>query len=570
MTASPRKLAKAIRHAAQRELRTDPAQWREFTRRRQRVKPLVWKGFAILGMLVLSALPLVSLTRSSPEARAGWAALFLFLSLCVWVTAFLASVQQKATVLERLPITDRDIFRTVWREFLVFSAYFLPSFWLFFHRFTPGGDAGGFLLHGTAAVLLAATMLATMCVATAWLRAGEWAPKCQNFGLVAFVICLNIAGDRGNELLRYLVDQLSLLLRLTTPPGWMVSWFMDRPAGEMRAALWLLPVAAVLAAAFPAWRRLRDTYVVQESAPRLPQLTPVQAMQFLMVTRRNELATPCLLGLSAIEESLRGRAFLGARPGLHCGWIDRLVWRWLTARERVLLDFLVLVLPRWAGMWRLGLAAGAVGLLSCVLLRASQPEAYWLAGALGGLGLLVMALPMSNGFSRAFAPCPVAGGAPLTFAGCLPIGYAEVFRLDGKVSLVRAMAGLPLALAFGGTLAALVNVAPALGALMALKAVAGVLALRSLMVTFMFSSGTNDTQLTKLRGWAMLLSVLFVGITTLVLGIVTVMMTAWWNLITLPAMALLCWAFHRYHRRRYDRMGFDLQPSKLLGQYPVG
>ena len=181
-----------------------------------------------------------------------------------------------------------------------------------------------------------------------------------------------------------------------------------------------------------------------------------------------------------------------------------------------------------------------------------------------------MALPMSNGLARAFVACPVAGGAPLTFAGCLPISYAEILRLDLKISLVRTLAALPAALAFGAALAWQIKLPLLIGILAALKVAFCVMALRPLMVSASFSAGTNDTQLSKFRGWVMFVLVVSIAFVSLGLAVASVIVTNWWSLILMFVFALLSWGFHAIHRRRYDRMGFDLQPSTLVGQHPVG
>ena len=560
----------AIRAAAHRALRAEPAAWREFKRRRQRIKPLVWKGTIYLMLASSQALTLFCLLRGALPARAGWAALFLFFSLCSTIVMMSQVALNRIQHLQRLPIADRDIFRVVWWDFMFAAVISLPVFWFLFNRLIPGGGRSEIWIQAGAAVLLASAMVASLCIVRAWLHADAWAPGVARGAFFMFMGGWQMTRDDGFPLIRDMVDQIAMVLRLGTPPGWVITWFIERGHGEAEAARWLAPVAVSLVLAWPAWRQLRDKFVVAEAAPNTPQMTPVQAMQLAQVAQRNELAVPHLHGATAIEESLKAREFLTARPGLAQGWLDRLIWNRLTERERTLLDFMLLVRPRWAQAWLRGLMCAAGGLLVSLALRPSRPDLHWLAAALGGGVLGIMALPLTNGLSRAFGVCPVAGGAPVTFVGCLPIGYREVFRLELKISLVRTLAALPLVVTFGCLFAWHINASPWLGGFIALKACLGVLLLRPFMVTLFFSFGTNDSQLSKWRGWVMLGAVLFTAFTSISLGVASVTMAAWWSWLMLAGVGLLNWGFHCFHRRRYNRMSFDLQPSTLIGQHPVG
>ena len=153
---------------------------------------------------------------------------------------------------------------------------------------------------------------------------------------------------------------------------------------------------------------------------------------------------------------------------------------------------------------------------------------------------------------------------------CLPVGYAELFRVDWKISVVRSLAALPVAMAFGSALAWQFGITPWLGCFVGVKATGFILSLRPVLLSLQFSMGTNDTQLSKVRGWGMFAAKMTVLFATLVVGAISVPVPKWWSLISLAAVALLGWGFHRWHRRCYDRMAFDLQPSTFVGQYPVG
>lgn len=571
MTLVARQAERAIKAAARRALRADAGAWREFVRRRQRVKPVLWKVWAAFLMMVGFGLTLVCLLRRAPETRAGWVALILLLVTFTGMSQLTQFLGQRTTHLERLPIEDDDIFRVAWRDFCKSALCSVPVFyWLFSWLPLSDGEPASPWLRAGAALLLTGSLVASVSICANWLRLPALGQGVANFGWVGYVFLLNAAGDQGNAMIRDTVDHLATGVRLATPPGWVVTWFMGRAHGDTTAALWLVPVLLVFAMSVPAWRRLRATYSVPESAPRLPQMTPVQAMQMQQVAWRKELPVPRLVGETAIEESLRARELLAERPTLESGWLDRRILNRLTSRERALVDFMALVAPRWTHMWKVGLGAAALGLFLGVLLRPVRPNDFWISVIFGGAVLLITALPLANGLNRAFLPCPVAGGAPLTFAGCLPISYPEVLRLDLKISMVRLLVALPVVLVFGAAAAGLVGSPLWLGALMGLKVALGIMALRPMMVTFMFSSGTNDSQLSKLRGWVMLGAAIFVAAAVVTLGVASVMVTAWWNLISLPALALVCWVFHAVHRRCYDRMVFDLQPSTLVGQHPVG
>lgn len=565
-----RPLEQAIRRAARRALAAEPPAWREFVRRRQRVKLLVLRSLAALGSMALPGVLLVSLKLGAPPVWAGNAALLLLLGVCVGVIHLAGRWTKRVQLLERLPVADRDIFRVAWRDLVRTVIWFLPGLWCFCHWFVSGGARGEILVQAGAALLLAGTLLATVCVAMAWLQAGRWAQPLFNLGWLAWLFGLFTSRNDDGSILRVVANQVGTCVRLATPPGWVLNWFLERAAGEAGAAWWLVPVAAVFAAAWPAWRRLREAAAVPESGPRLPQMTPAQAMQVLYVARNNQLPVPRWIGLTAITDGLRAREFLRERPGLDAGWLARWIFRWLTGRERMLVDFMALVRPDWTKHWRVGLASATGGLVLGELLRAVRPEYFWLVSVAGGVGLLGFALPVSNRLSRAFGMCPVAGGAPLPLVACLPVGYAELFRVDWKISVVRSLAALPVAMAFGSALAWQFGITPWLGCFVGVKATGFILSLRPVLLSLQFSMGTNDTQLSKVRGWGMFAAKMTVLFATLVVGAISVPVPKWWSLISLAAVALLGWGFHRWHRRCYDRMAFDLQPSTFVGQYPVG
>lgn len=561
---------KAIRAAARRELHADDATWREFKRRRQRIKPLVMKGVAALGYLAIPFIALVSLQRAALTARAGWAVLILCVGVSAGVATWLQLVIKRTTHLERLPLLDRDIFRVTWRDLVMAALWTLPAFWCFFHWLEPGSERNEVWLQGAAALLLTGTLLASVCIAIVWLRTAQWGQWVMNFAWFGLVFGIQVAGDTGHPMVREIVDQIATGIRFTTPPGWVVTWFIERPTGEVQAALWLVPVALSFVAAAHAWQRLRDTFTVHEAAPSMPQLTPAQALAVQLVTLRKEFPTPHLHGATAVDESLKARAFLQLRPGLDAGWLDRLILRWLTERERVLLDFMLLVLPKWTKGWQLGLAVGFGGLVLAELIRPARPNDFVIASVVGGIGLIAFALPVASGLSRAFTSCPAAGGAPLTFAGCLPFSYAEVVRMDLKICVSRALAVLPVVLAFGAVVAWQIKAPPSLGALIGFKVLLLMVAFRPFMIAAHFSAGTNDSQLSRLRGWVMVGGAIVVTFVLIGLGFGSIMMTAWWNCLSVPAFALVSWGSYAIHRRCYDRMVFDLQPSTVLGQHPVG
>ena len=515
---------------------------------------------------------LFCLQRAALPSQAGWTVLILLLILCLGVVSLVELVAKRAAHLERLPIADRDIFRAAWRDLMLMALGTLPGFWLFFHWFTRTGGGSEHGLHAAAALLLTGTLIATGCIAAVWLRAIVWAKWVMNSAWFVMIIGMQTAGDKGHPLVRDAVDQLATCLRLATPPGWVVTWFMERPHGEAQAALWLVPVALVFPLGWHAWQRLRDSYAVSESTPSLPQVTPAQAIAIMAVANQKGFTTPHLHGPTAIEDSLKAREFLQERPGLDSGWLDRLILRLLSGRERLLLDFMVLMPLKWTWWWKFGLVVGAGGLVIGELLRPVRPDLFWLASGLGGVGLLFTTLPLANGLSRAFTLCPVAGGSPLPLVGCLPISYAEVLWLDLKISAVRALTALPAALAFGVVMAwqLRVEAGPLIGAVMAFKVILCVMALRPFMIAAQYSAGTNDSQLSRLRGWVMMAFAIAIGLSLVAFGAGALVASAWWSWLCLVAFALVSWSFYAVHRRCYDRMVFDLQPSTLLGQHPVG
>lgn len=128
---------------------------------------------------------------------------------------------------------------------------------------------------------------------------------------------------------------------------------------------------------------------------------------------------------------VQSRQFLNKQDWSKLGWIERLVDRWLTPRERILIEFLTSQQIQWTSFWSAFLW---------------QVPFYFLMGwALGDLrgmfGILILLGPVSV----AIGPWPAfrsrsCGGVYLPQIAAFPCGFDEVRHVMLKLALVRCFA----------------------------------------------------------------------------------------------------------------------------------
>jgi hypothetical protein len=149
--------------------------------------------------------------------------------------------------------------------------------------------------------------------------------------------------------------------------------------------------------------------------------------------------------------SLKARLFAeSAAPDLppKGGWIERLAWRFLSARDRRLAAMFMPRDPGWSVLWNKAARFSVMLVALMFAARVTLPESaiesatLWLLLAQGVL-LLVHAVPISNQLHIAFAPYWTSGQRMPFFAG-LPVNARDLLRFSNRITWARTLAALPL------------------------------------------------------------------------------------------------------------------------------
>ena len=205
------------------------------------------------------------------------------------------------------------------------------------------------------------------------------------------------------------LDRYGPAVLFLTPTGWALSFFTWlEPQPDLWLAALLGPLGAVAWFARLALARLRAGYCFVE---RVVEPVPESAVGTVEgIEAFGEAAGACALGgqtgVTAIEDHLRSGAFWAGPHGLGTGRTERLLWRWLTPRERLLAE---VVFPRGCkidGSW-MKLARNFLVTVALVAaaVRFGPAAQAWLGSA--GLAItfahsLGLVLAAGNAFSTMF------------------------------------------------------------------------------------------------------------------------------------------------------------------------
>ena len=454
-------------------LRKDPA--RKY-RRQYTFKPLgrslvtVVLGFAIWRVVELTGHPLTGLAVTTV-----WA--------FVWIVLRTRDLQihlfqaDDLAALAHLPMAEPDIFRWQMSRFYRSSAMSLADL------LVGLGVLGLYAaLPGVAwiAVIPIAVLTWALMVACSMLLAA----RCPDlpYGLATlglYVVGLTIFVARpwlAPPVLGF-IDRHALVLAVWLPPGWVSSQFLLLSEPHRWPLLWLLlPAGLVLLTARDSLARLRDGYGLTETIE--PEASDVVSEE--------------RLDISSIEDIILSRRFLAQTTSTRRDWFERQLHRWCDAREQVLADFLFPdgfpVLAPWTSIFRNLAIVVIAGLLLVNVAPAAGAWTVWLGLAVVSLQTLTQFLSTGTAFQELWF-----SGAKVHAYVAYGVGYRELSRFLFKISLVQ----FPLMLMWLTGASLLVGqlthwpVAAAL--LIALRVSALVVALRFVLLTITFSSGTNDT-----------------------------------------------------------------------------
>jgi hypothetical protein len=416
-------------------------------------------------------------------------------------------------VLAYHPASDAFLFGQVWRAFAWSSLYMLYLVSVIYVSLGSArprpldwwlGMAGLSVLHWLTILAISVTVVAYF---------PNWAYRWRSrfgglFGLL-FLITLAMLFNLGS--INSLSSPVAGPILLAVPTGWAGFLYGQWLEGGLGHAWGVLIAAVALVVPLPfAYRRLKQGYRIREFA--------IQGdLGYTAVLEGSECSEDVCSPESAWEErpglgplngwpdlpEIHEPSFEAAdvgrllRAGIDWrgqGWIERAVGAWLTPRERLIIEWLLpdaaLTGLRWTEQWRkwtpllLGVLAAFAAAPSVLARGAFAPFLF---------GFLVY-LVACVGFSILGAPWGTTSlSRPLSAIDrqALPVGYREVSWAVLKMTRVRLLAWLPLALIAGPVLAWKLDAPSIQGAVIAIKVVYFVVMAQPLWVVLLFDAGTT-------------------------------------------------------------------------------
>jgi len=425
--------------------------------------------------------------------------------------------------------------------------------------------------YGTIAVYLnsPAAMAATIPAAVlAWFTMHALVLFCASrwprfpYGAIPALAIFSLIGLGFAHLGEHLADALhtfGIPINVLLPTGWTASVFLLFTGDhDWTLALLLIPIAGVLSTIPNSLARLRAQYDFKEATrPEVSDIIPQEIEETDIATSPSD-ERPLRVESEAVEKIVRQNLLPPPAPWHAPAWPEKLLWRWLTPRERILAEFVfpqkIAILKGWIKSFRN--AGIAVLLALAVGLRSPGWEALILIVGLvvTGFGTLLKLL----GSGAAFETVNSSGTNMPRYA-CYGIGMRELSRLLLKYTAIQIPLLLLLTLLCGGLIAHFSSSPIGVGLLLALKVTGLVAALRFISLTLSFSSCTNDSSRFRLKNIALVIILLTAIGTFLVLAAAAIFVpdpTAAWIMwaIALPNAALV----PKIYAWFYNRNWFDL------------
>ncbi len=568
-----RPLEKALIDATHRRINRSPAHRKDLVRRRQPIRWFLARLGRVFKPLLLAVVPCVIslLLLTGKVDLPGGFAIGIFIATLLCFDFLRDEIGSHFRILARLPIRDADVIRAVGRGHAVGALSFWLVMWFFLQWVLPGIEeksASSFLSVYTSAIgTLVFVSIIIHCLA--WLSDSALR-RASN--LITLIFMSSFLFKSLPEAFVAGIRLMVELLGFVTPPGWVMQWHVSVLNGDDTAGFWLIPIAAVLMATRQSWARLLGRWSASDIAAPVLQLSKEQWNSIQVWSMFSGAFPPPSAVPLDIKKALVEKGWFFLPPSLRgIGWIERLIDRFLTQRERVLVDAMRPMPPRWTLFWKYSTGIALVGLVVAFVLKNIRPDEHLIVLFIGFGACCVFAMPAFNQLSRAQIPCPVAGGSPMPHLACLPISYFEMARLDFKISFIRAACALPpllLLAAASGWL--LLDGEIAFSTILALKVTVLILASRPLAVVLSFSPHTDDTDLGRFAGWCMLGAAIVVMVTGIVLVFMSFLPEAGNATFWIGGYAVLMWGAYRLYGECYCLQYFDLQPQTLLQQQPTG
>ena len=358
------------------------------------------------------------------------------------------------------------------------------------------------------------------------------------------------------------INRVAPSFNLVLPTGWAISLFqLLLPHPQWPITVMIVPLTAIIATMPNSLRRLRSFYADREFVrPEAHDLSP----ETLAVPARPipvSGAAPSNLtdpeearrrGPTEIVEIIQSRVTFAPPVWPKSAWLESILWRWLTPRERVLFEF---AFPRGLSLMKPWGIIAAVMIFGAGISYIGLNIPVVFAGIFFPAAMAIGAVNQSGSVFRAFPN----GGVKIPLLAYYPVGISELMGLLLKLSVVQ----FPLLAACGcvsGLLIAHLAGAPLLfGFLAGLRGAFLCLACRFVFAVFGLSSGTNDTQRFRLRNLCLMAAIapfatLFIALS--VAGLFVPQPYLAWGFTALAVLS--AYLFFRVYVWFYNRSFFDL------------
>lgn len=543
-----REFEKRLRRVVRDEIGHSPVLKAEYKRHRvpwssKNISP--WGGALVTAYLVLMLFGKFAAPQGEIELGLAvislWATGTAFRYAQKWFQHFYAS--DDLVVFSLLPLSDEMIFRVQWRQFLFNSLYLLGGYGFlygvaWFMAETPPLELA---LVIPAALLQASTVLALGLSIAAWVPLPFPLGPIAGLLRTAALVLLFSAPLLGPS-----SSQVYKAIFALSPNGWVNFLLLESATSrDLTTLLLLVPIAIVLYASVYAWHRLRSLYTLANfeffpaSSAMKAEADELEAADF---ARR---------GPTEIHDNIIEGSFLKSIPWESFSWFERTFSRFLTPRERTLIEFLVGETPGWSksAKWVLTL----LGFTMAAVWAFGKSTGYVVF--IGGYLLLASVTSMLGSSWRGFSQLPSAGSFIPAYSAA-PVSFGELARLLLKFNLARLLLAAPVLAGFTIFSGWCVDYGIAESALLAGKILLLLVAVQPLLILMPISKSTNDVARMKLV-WFFLLFPL----AALVAAGAVVFFTAstlFWLVISYASAFLAAILFFLTYRWAYRTGKFDL------------
>ncbi len=541
-----------VRRGARRRVRAVPALRREYKRHSSRHRRVARWMLAPLPILVAGALLTGPLMGAREVAGDFGLSVAWGISMLLWTgvalvrgATFSGSLQGgwRLVMLLLFPVGNRAVFghlvwRFLFRSLVLFGGLFVAA--LYLEAWEQHSVGIGFWPH----VLLVAA-LQTVVNAALSLVLARHVNASKLWWSGASLCAAGFVGGVGARWFAPLLAGASDWLAWFTPAGW--AWMVGH--AEMPFA-WFAPVAVLVAVAGWTARQWHVVYRPPELETLLPAATTAEEFEAVSPSE-----------MQHVREAMRSGGFLSGADWASQPWLERWVAGWLTAREKLLTEFLLGGgSPGWTRAWRRGLKIAMVGLCLVVV---PGTVFTWIV-FIGGVSAMLVAVPLLTDDFPALKPAWGFGrGAPAYALS--PCGFGELSATILKTSTPRLLAWLPICVVYCAAVAWRLGISPASGAGFGARLMLLCLLGQPVIITLLFSSGTNDSRNVR-ASWLWIIFV-FLGLIVMMLGasLALLLAPAGYATAAAGAFGVFVLAFVKLYAVWFNRGGFDLVPAPQEG-----